>query len=129
EEMYVPLAVEAWEQACKDVGVRAEEVDVAAVVGLHARSAKRVAGRLGAAAVADDLSATVGNTGAAHPALVLTDVLERARPGQVIALVSLADGAEVLVFRTTDALGSYAPARTVSTQLEHRAPVSYSKYL
>src|SRR5690606_6979938 len=48
---------------------------------------------------------------------------------QVIALVSLADGAEVLVFRTTDALGSYAPARTVSTQLEHRAPVSYSKYL
>ena len=66
-----------------------------------------LANRLGVAkeALVDDLGATVGNTGAAHPALLLAaDARAPAgTPGQVIALVVLADGADVLLFRTTDA--------------------------
>ena len=54
--------------------------------------------------LAPDLTGSIGNLGAAHAAVALSDVLERARPGQVIAVLSLADGADALVLRTTDAL-------------------------
>src|SRR5205823_903045 len=81
------------------------------VTGAHARAARSLAGRLGVCNVADDLTSTVGHTGAAHPALVLSSVLERAEAGQVIALVSLADGADVLVLRATDAVSRHRPAR------------------
>ena len=40
------------------------------------------------------------------PALLLAAMLEAAAPGQVIALVVLADGADVLLFRTTEALAA-----------------------
>ena len=42
---------------------------------------------------------------AAHAGLVLAALLEQAAPGEVVAVVSLADGADVLVFRTTDGPG------------------------
>ncbi len=42
---------------------------------------------------------------------------------------SLADGADVLVFRTTDAIASYTPARPVATQVDNGAPIPYGKFL
>ena len=62
--------------------------------------------RLGVAqeAVVDDLAATVGNTGTAHFGLLLASALETAEPGQVIVVLQLADGADAMVLRTTDAL-------------------------
>jgi uncharacterized OB-fold protein len=47
----------------------------------------------------------------------------------VIAVVSLADGADVLVFRTTDAIVSWTPARTVAQQVEWGAPIGYGRFL
>ena len=67
---------------------------------------KRVAGSIGARpeAIVDDLTSAIGNTGTAHSGLLLADVLDRAEPGQVILSVKLADGADAVVLRTTDAL-------------------------
>ncbi|MET1002219.1 MAG: OB-fold domain-containing protein, partial [Acidimicrobiia bacterium] len=69
----------------------------------------------------------VGNTGAAHPVLLLASALERARPGQTIALVVLADGADALILRTTAALATSSP--TVAAQVDGGAPIAYGKYL
>jgi hydroxymethylglutaryl-CoA synthase len=44
-------------------------------------------------------------------------------------LVSLVDGADVLVFRATDAIASYAPARAVATQIENSDAVPYGRFL
>jgi uncharacterized OB-fold protein len=98
---------------------------------MHARATRAVSARLGTAkeALVDDRSATVGNTGSAHAALLLADTLESAQPGEVIALVALADGADVLLFRVTDAITSYAPARTVAAQVDGGADLSYGKFL
>jgi uncharacterized OB-fold protein len=79
--------------------------------------------------VVDDLAASVGNTGAAHAALVLTQTLETSSPGTVIALVVLADGAEVLLFRTTDAVARYSPARPVLAQVAAAVDLPYGKFL
>ena len=47
------------------------------------------------------------------------------RPGQVIALVVLADGADVLLFRTTDALDRRGrPARPLADQVAGGAPIA-----
>jgi hydroxymethylglutaryl-CoA synthase len=113
EELYVPLAREAFAAALKDAGLAEGDVDHAIVTGLHVRAVKAATKGLGVAegALAPDLTASVGNLGAAHAAVALCDVLERARPGQVIAVLSLADGADALVLRTTDALAAAQRAR------------------
>ena len=80
----------------------------------HPRPGRRRAGqeaRASATGSSTTSPATVGNTGAAQPALLLDR--RRSRPADArarcIALVVLADGADVLLFRTTDALAVVAP--------------------
>ncbi len=106
EEIYVPLAREAFAAALKDAGLAEGDVDHAIVTGLHVRAVKAASKGLGVreGALAPDLTGSLGNLGAAQAAVALCDVLERAEPGQVIAVLSLADGADAFVLRTTDAL-------------------------
>jgi hydroxymethylglutaryl-CoA synthase len=131
ETRYVPLGVEAWESALKVAGLTPDQVDRVAVTGMHGRAAKALTRRLalGDGVVADDLSASVGQTGTAHPGLVLASMLERAQPGQVVAVVALADGADVLLFRTTPALSSWTAAESVADQIAGAADLSYGKFL
>ena len=114
EELYVPLAREAFAAALKDAGLAEGDVDHAVVTGLHARATKAAAAGLGVreGVLAPDLLGSVGNLGAAHAAVALCDVLERATPGQIIAVLSLADGADAFVLRTTPAIAVVQRART-----------------
>jgi hydroxymethylglutaryl-CoA synthase len=116
---YVALGQEAWKLALDDAGVAVEDVAQVVVSGLHARAVRQVSGKVGTGTggVADDLSSAIGNPGAAQPALLLARALERAEPGQVVALVVLADGADVLLFRVTDALAAWRPACPVDQQV------------
>jgi uncharacterized OB-fold protein len=85
--------------------------------------------------VVDDLTASVGQSGAAHPLLVLTAALEAlagegtAASGAAVVLVHLADGADAVVLRTTDALARWRPARSVTDQIAVGASVTYAKFL
>ena len=131
ETRYLPLGEQAFEAALKEAELGPDQVDHVIVTGLHARAATALSNRLGVAGanVVDTRAATVGNTGAAHPGLLLTGALETATPGKVIALVVLADGADVVLLRATDAIDSYVPARSLDHQIAGGTPVSYGKYL
>jgi hydroxymethylglutaryl-CoA synthase len=138
EEQYVPLAREAFADALKSAGLTESDVSHAVVSGLHVRAVKAVTARLGVApeALAPDLIAAVGNLGAAQAGVALADVLERALPGQVIVVLSLADGADALVLRTTDALPAAQAAQraaggpTVADQVASGGrDISYAAYL
>lgn len=129
ETRYVPLGRAALAAALADAGVEPGDVDALVVASPHARAAKATARKVGIATVADDLGATVGNPGATQPLLLLTAAVEAAAPGQVIVLLSLADGADALVFRTTDAVADHAPARPVVEQVAAGAPLPYPTYL
>jgi hydroxymethylglutaryl-CoA synthase len=131
ETKYVPLGEQAWNAALKAAELTPEQVDRLIVAGTHARAIRSLTRRLGVAqeAVVDDLAATVGNTGTAHAGLLLAAALETAEPGQVIAVVSLVDGADVLVFRATDAIASYSPARPVAAQVENSGTLPYGRFL
>jgi hydroxymethylglutaryl-CoA synthase len=129
EVSYAPLGVQAWNAALESAGLTANDVASAAVVAPSQRVGRAVAGKLDGVHVIDDLSAVVGNTAAAQPGLLLSALLEQAEAGTVLALVVLADGADVLLFRTTDALSAYRPARPVAAQVAAGAPLAYGKFL
>src|SRR5262249_5200365 len=89
ETQYVPRGEHARKRALDTAGVAATDVSRVIVASSHPRAARALGARLGSAkeALADDLAATVGFTGAAHPGLLLTAALESAKAGDVIALV------------------------------------------
>jgi 3-hydroxy-3-methylglutaryl CoA synthase len=80
--------------------------------------------------VQDDLQATVGDTGAAHPLLMLSAALETAQPGQKVLLVSYGSGCDAMWFEVTDAVSRVQDGRGVSRWLARRAELdNYQKYL
>ncbi len=131
ETRYVPLGTDAWHAGLKSAGVTADEVDRVVVTGMHGRAAKAVGRALGVrdGVLGDDLGSTVGQTGAAHAGLVLATLLEQASPGEVVAVASLADGADVLVFRTTPALATWSSTYPVAAQVAAGADLPYGKFL
>jgi hydroxymethylglutaryl-CoA synthase len=134
ETVYVPLGEAALTDALKKAGIAPDMVDHLAVAGLHGRAVRRVLAGSGIppAAAAGDLTDAIGNTGTAHVGLLLADVLDRAEPDQIIVLVLLADGADAIVFRTTDALVAYRERRrtTVAAQIAAgRSDLAYNTFL
>jgi 3-hydroxy-3-methylglutaryl CoA synthase len=131
ESVYVPLGERAWKQALEDAGVGADDVRRVAVIGSHARAIGRVARKLGVAdeALVDDLSRTVGNVGAAQIGLMVAALLEGAAPGQIVALLSLSDGADAFVFRAAEAIAEWSPTRPVADQAAAGETVPYGTFL
>ncbi len=131
EHAYVPLGEAAVADALKQAGVTADALHAVIVAGPHGRANKRVAAAVGAkkAALVDDLTSVIGNTGAAHAGLLLADALEKAGPDQLLMVVSLADGADVTLWRTTAAITSHKPMRPVAQQAKEGAPVAYATFL
>ena len=133
ETRYVPLAVATLDAALADAGIDRDRIDHLVLASTHARAAKTSLRKLGvdSAKVTNDLTPVVGNPGAAQPAMLLASALESAAPGQIVVLLSLADGADALVFRTTEAIASFEPAVPVAVQAAPDAggPVAYGKFL
>lgn len=131
EHAYVPLGEAAANDALKQAGVTAPAISQWIIAGPHGRANKRLAASLGAGTgtVVDDLGATIGNTGTAHAGLLLAHVLDRAAPDQLIAVVSLADGCDVTIWRTTAALATRRPSARVADQLAAGGQVSYANFL
>lgn len=136
ESRYVTLGLEAWERGLKETGLSAGQVARVGVTGMHGRSVKALSGKLGVGKeqVAGDFAGTIGQTGAAHPAVVLTAALEEAAAGElaagsIVAVLHLADGADAFFFRITEAAAQWEPARTISAQVATGAELSYGKFL
>jgi 3-hydroxy-3-methylglutaryl CoA synthase/uncharacterized OB-fold protein len=131
EHVYVPLGESALAEALKQAGVTASAVDTLIIAGPHARSNKRVAAAAGVKkeAITDDLAASVGNAGAAHAGVTLAAALDVARADQIIALVSLADGVDATIWRTTGAVTARRPVPSVALQIARGAPVPYATFL
>lgn len=132
EHVYLPLAEQALADALKSTGVLATDFDHLIVTGTHARAVRSIARSTGARpeALVDDLTSVVGNTGAAHSSLLFASTLDRAKPGETICVIHVADGVDVLLFRTTDAIESFRPAVTVEQAIaSKRDELDYQKFL
>jgi 3-hydroxy-3-methylglutaryl CoA synthase len=132
DEGYMKLLGGALREALGQARIDPAAIDHA-VIPISARgAAAAVAKRVGlrAEAVADPLQASVGDTGAAHPLLMLAAVLERAQPGQRILVAGFGQGADVLLLETTEALARLPARRGVRGHLAARQEdANYPRFL
>ena len=125
----VPRAIGALLQRC--------EVDAATIAhfcmpGTLSRIGSAVARRCGLPddAVRDNLAAVCGDTGAAHPLLMLAAALEAAKPGDRILVAAFGEGCDALLFEATPAIGSATGRRGVAGALaSRREDENYMRYL
>jgi hydroxymethylglutaryl-CoA synthase len=131
ETRYVPLARRALKGVLERAGLETGDVSKLIVAGLHERACAAAAKQSGVPPerIADRLGSVVGNVGVAQPLLLLASALESARPGDVIVVVGLADGAEAIALRVADAITAYRPRPTLSAQIAGGAPISYGRFL
>jgi hydroxymethylglutaryl-CoA synthase len=106
DEGYVKLLGGALKDALSGLGVAARDVD-RVVIPIPVRGVPETLAKLCGfrpEAPVDALTATVGDAGAAYPLLLLVSALEAAKPNEKILVVGFGQGADVLLFETTEAL-------------------------
>lgn len=119
-------------EALKQAKVEPSEVDHLIFPSSFAKMDTQLAAVCGirADAVVDSLINQIGDSGLPHGMLMLARLLEKAEPSKVIVIAQFGSGAQALVFRTTDAIGSFSPARGVSEWIDRGVEeCSYTKFL
>jgi 3-hydroxy-3-methylglutaryl CoA synthase len=132
QEIYHASGKEALNAALQTAGLSAADIAHFIVGCANNRAVKSFARAVGvkSSAVGDDLAGSVGNTGVVHAGLLLSAALDRANPGEVIAVVTLADGAHAMIFRATQRLPAHRAAMSVTSQLAQRTiDVPYTAFL
>ena len=114
DEGYLKLVPRAVAAALAGAGLEAGAVGhfVLQAPKRHAAATARACG-IAATAIIDDLSSECGDTGAAHPLLMLAGVLERAAAGDVVLVAGFGQGCDALLFR----VAGQAPRKPVAAAL------------
>jgi 3-hydroxy-3-methylglutaryl CoA synthase len=126
------LVPQAIKRALATAGVSAEQIDTFVFPTTLAKMDQQLAKTCGIRpdALVDGLTSGIGDTGVAHPLLLLAHALEKARPGQHILVAQFGSGAQALVFRVTDAIGKFRPKVGVSGYIARGvAETNYTKFL
>lgn len=115
-----------------EAGLRVADLARVVVDGAHPKLTTALARALSLepGQVSDNPASSIGRAGAAHAGLALASLLDKAEPGERIAVLCAADGAEALVVETTDALQERRPRRSVSRWIASgRSDLAYPTYL
>jgi 3-hydroxy-3-methylglutaryl CoA synthase len=132
DEGYGKIVPRTLEGLFSKTGIAAGDIDrfvMPSVMGVvPGRIAKQVG--IDADAVHTTLHAEMGESGAAHPLVLLIHALEQAEPGQTILVIGWGQGCDALLFKATDALKKLSPRRGIVGSLARRRVVTnYNKYL
>ncbi|HEY5633161.1 MAG TPA: OB-fold domain-containing protein [Burkholderiaceae bacterium] len=130
DEGYLKIVPRAVSAALRAAGVEPSSIAHFCMPATLARVGAAVARRVGIAetAVRDTLAAVCGDTGAAHPLLMLAAAIEDASPGEKIVLAAFGEGCDALVFEVCE--GRRGVARPVRDALARRRPdENYMRFL
>jgi hydroxymethylglutaryl-CoA synthase len=118
----LPLMRQAASEAIQAAGLQPADLSSVIADGSNARAVKALprALRLKPEQLADDLAASVGRAGAAHAGLLLARALDGAKPGDRIAVVVGADGADAAVFEVTERIAKARPRHSVDAWIESK---------
>ncbi len=132
DEGLAKIAPKAIAAALRQAKVEAGKIDHFIFPSTFAKIDQQLAKACGirAEAVVDALAVSVGDTGTAHALLLLAHTLESAKPGALILVAQFGSGAEAMVFRVTDAIKSFRPARGVAQWIARGVEEkNYTKFL
>ncbi|MCL4468925.1 MAG: OB-fold domain-containing protein [Deltaproteobacteria bacterium] len=132
DEGYAKIIPQAVNGLFKKYGITIKDVAKVVYPCFISREHKGIAKKIGASKeqVVDNMHEVTGETGAAHPLLMLTAALEQSKPGDKIVVASFGQGSDALLFEVTEHITKLAPRRGVKGSLENRKEeASYAKFL
>jgi 3-hydroxy-3-methylglutaryl CoA synthase len=132
DEGYMKIVPRAIEALMKASGATPASVTHFCMPCTLGRVGPAVAKRAGIpdGAVRDTLAAVCGDTGAAHPLVMLAQALEQAKAGDRILLVAFGQGCDALLFEVTDALAKLPARHGVAGALARRKEeTNYLRFL
>jgi len=131
-QIYGPLLASGTNAILEQAGLEAKDLNHVIVDAPNIRAAAGLIAqlKLSPEQTIDALNSTVGHTGAAHAGLMLASALDKAKPGETILVISVSDGVDAIVLKTTDAIADYKPASPVQALIDSkRNDLSYTRYL
>jgi 3-hydroxy-3-methylglutaryl CoA synthase/NAD(P)-dependent dehydrogenase (short-subunit alcohol dehydrogenase family)/putative sterol carrier protein len=132
EEGYGKIIPEAVNGLLGKLNISMKDVDRLAFPCFFKAEHKALARKLGAEPekVIDNMHEVCGETGAAHPLVMLVSALEQAKPGDGILVAGFGQGCDALFFRVTDGITRLSPRLGVRGSLENRKTIdNYMKFL
>jgi len=132
DEGYLKIVPQAVEGLLAKTGTRPDGITTFCFPAAMKHVAGSLAKKLGLPpeAVADNLQEVCGETGAAHPVVMLVHALESAKPGDTILVIGFGQGCDALQFEATEALASLSPRAAISGHLaRRRAESNYARFL
>lgn len=120
-------------RALNEHGVGATDLAALAVGTPDAKTAQQLAKAVGVDAktqLVPSLIPQLGVLGSPDPLLQLASALESGKPGGAIVVAAFGEGAEALLFRTTEGVAALANRPGVGAAIERKLPLpTYEKYL
>ncbi|MGA8600389.1 MAG: 3-oxoacyl-[acyl-carrier-protein] synthase III C-terminal domain-containing protein [Beijerinckiaceae bacterium] len=132
DEGYQKIVAETLAALLQDANIKATDVSAFCMPCTLPRVVASLAKKGGMRddAVQDNMNATCGETGAAHPLLMLARALESAKTGDLILVAGFGQGSDVLAFRATERIANFKPKLGVKGHLaRRREEKNYQRFL
>lgn len=132
DEGFQKIAPKAIKEFMSLSGLKPADIDHFVMSGVSDAIPKGVAKAVGIEEpkVRPTLQANVGETGTAHPLVMLVHALQEAKAGQKILVVGFGQGCDVLLFETTDQIGRIKAHRGIVAALKEGKPeTNYLRFL
>ena len=129
---YSTIIPEAIGGLLNKLSITMDDVDTLVFPCFFKAEHKKIAKKLGATPekVIDNMHEVCGETGAAHPMVMLVSALEKAEPGQRILVAGFGQGCDALYFTVTDKIKDMAARKGIEGSLSNKSIVdNHSKFL
>ena len=132
DEGYSKIIPEAVTGLFKKLSISMEDVDKLVFPCFFKAEHRNIAKKLGAPAdkVQDNLHEVCGETGTAHPLVMMVSALEQAKPGDRILLAGFGQGCDALYFQVTENILKLPKRNGIRGSLENKKTTdNYPKFL
>ncbi len=129
---YAKIIPEAVNGLLDKLGMSMDDVSKLVYPCFFKRDHKKIAAKLGATPekLVDNLHDVCGETGTAHPFLMMMSALENSQPGDNILMAGFGQGCNALMFTVTENIANLAPRNGFTGTLENKKTISnYEKWL
>jgi hydroxymethylglutaryl-CoA synthase len=132
EEGQLKIALPAIKSLLAKANWDAATIHHAVLAGVGTAAASQIARdcSISKSALTDNLQAGCGDAGSAQALLMLCLALEKAKPGETILVVNVAQGCQAMLFEVTEAIEKWQNERSLQLQLESGVEdENYLRYL
>ena len=132
DEGYRKLVPQTVARLLEETGISPDNIAHACLAAPSMREAAALGKMvgLGEGVIRDRLDQVCGDTGAAHPIVMLAHALETAKAGEKILVTGFGQGCDALIFEATDAIADFKPRLGIGGHLaQRREETNYHKFL